>query len=335
MKTKSSLRFDPIHLAAMTIAAALAIIAICGCRGSSDNRDHRFTLIEVDNFGSNPGKLRMFEYVPPSHPAKAPLIVAMHGCAQDARDFANHSGWPELANRLGFLLVFPQQGLLNNPAKCFNWFRPADNKRNSGEALSIKQMTDKMKAAYGADASRIYVTGLSAGGAMTSVMLAAYPDVFAGGAIMSGVPYGCASGLSETFACMESSVAKTPRQWGDLVRHAGGGSATWPIVSIWQGTTDRIIAPVNAREEMMQWTNVHGLPPAPSVSDTVDGFPHQVFKTSGGKAVVEVYSITNMGHGQAIAPGNGPKNCGAPEAFFPNEGICSAYYALKFWGIAR
>jgi poly(hydroxyalkanoate) depolymerase family esterase len=333
MKTKASLRFNPVRLAMITIAAALAI-AIYGCRGSSASRKHRFALVEVNDFGSNPGKLQMFEYVPSSHPAKPPLVVAMHGCTQNAHDFANHSGWPELANRLGFLLVFPQQRLLNNPAKCFNWFLPADSTRNSGEALSIKQMVDKMKAAHGVDASRVYVTGLSGGGAMTNVMLAAYPDVFAGGAIMSGVPYGCAHGLSETFACMESDVAKTPQQWGDLVRDADRGAASWPIVSIWHGSADRIIAPVNAREEMMQWTNVHGLP-APSTSDTVNGFPHQVFKTSDGKAVVEVYSITDMGHGQAVAPGNGPKNCGSAEAFFPNEGICSAYYALKFWGIAR
>jgi poly(hydroxyalkanoate) depolymerase family esterase len=335
MKTSVPFRFNRISVAAIAIAAALAVIAGYGCHGSAGSRDNRFPLVQVENFGSNPGKLQMFEYVPSSHPAKPPLVVAMHGCAQNAHDFANHSGWPELANRMGFLLVFPQQRLLNNPAKCFNWFLPADSTRDSGEALSIKQMVDKMKAVHGIDASRIYVTGLSAGGAMTSVMLATYPDVFAGGAIMSGVPYGCASGLSQTFSCMESNVGKTPQQWGDLVRDADRGAASWPVVSIWHGSADHIIAPVNAREEMMQWTNVHGIAPTPSASDTVDGFPHQVFKTSSGKAVVEVYSITNMGHGQTIDPGDGARQCGAAATFFPNEGICSAYYALKFWGIAR
>jgi poly(hydroxyalkanoate) depolymerase family esterase len=332
MKNTLWFSFDRARVAA--IAILVAAVAGCGYRGHA-NSAHRFALVEVQSFGSNPGDLLMFKYVPPSHPAKAPLVVAMHGCTQDARDFADHSGWSELAARMGFLLVFPQQRAINNPAKCFNWFESRDSVRNSGEALSIKQMVDNMKSDYGVDKNRVYVTGVSAGGAMTSVMLATYPDVFAGGAIMSGIPYGCARGLSATFSCMDSSVTKTPRQWGDLVRDADPGAASWPIVSIWHGTADRIVAPANAHEEMLQWTNVHGIPPTPSVSDTVDGFPHQVFKTSSGNAVVEVYSITNMGHGQTVGPGKGPKDCGAPAAFFPNEGICSAYYALKFWGIAR
>lgn len=334
MRNAHWLSFDHVRIGAIAIVVALAAIAGCGDCGHGGGV-HRFALVEVRGFGSNPGGLLMFKFVPPSHPAKPPLVVAMHGCAQNARDLADHSGWPELAARMGFLLVFPQQRAINNPAECFNWFVPGDSTRNSGEALSIKQMVDKMKLDYSVDKNRIYVNGLSAGGAMAGVMLATYPDVFAGGAIMSGIPYGCARGLSAAFSCMDSSVTKTPRQWGELVRGADPGAVSWPIVSIWQGTADRIVAPANAHEEMLQWTNVHGIPPTPSGSDTVDGFPHQVFKTSSGKAVVEVYSITNMGHGQAVDPGNGSKACGAPAAFFPNQHICSAYYALKFWGVAK
>src|SRR6202162_4836488 len=124
-----------------------------------------------------------------------------------------------------FLLLFPQQGVGNNLAKCFHWYRSGDSERNSGEALSIKQMVDRMNTNYPVDATRVYVTGLSAGAAMTSVMLATYPEVFAGGAMMAGVPYSCATTLSQTFTCMRSSLPKTPKEWGDLVRGASRATA--------------------------------------------------------------------------------------------------------------
>ena len=87
----------------------------------------------------------------------------------------------------GIFAGFSAQSITNNPARCFNWFQAKNSKRDSGEALSINQMVERMKADYKVDLRRLYVTGLSAGGAMTSIMLATYPEVFAGGAIMAGV----------------------------------------------------------------------------------------------------------------------------------------------------
>ena len=245
-------------ITAVTAAIAMLILVVSGCR--RPRSEHNFSLAAVASFGSNPGKLEMFKYVPSMRRTKAPLVVVMHGCTQNAQDFANHSGWPELADKFNFMLVFPQQRSSNNFAKCFRWYSRENSMRGSGEALSIKQMVDRMKADYAIDPNRVYVTGLSAGAAMTSVMLATYPDVFAGGAIMAGVPYGCATKMSESLACMQSSVEKTPGQWGDLVRHAVGPRSSWPIVSIWQGTADHVIAPVNAREEMEQWTKFTSCP---------------------------------------------------------------------------
>ena len=90
----------------------------------------------------------------------------------------------------------PEQTQANNSNRCFNWFLRSDNRRDQGEALSIRQMVDKMRADHGVDPKRTFVTGLSAGGAMTSVMLATYPEVFAGGGIVAGLPYGCANDTS-------------------------------------------------------------------------------------------------------------------------------------------
>jgi len=130
----------------------------------------------------------MYEYVPAALPARPAVVVAMHGCTQTASAYDTNSGWPKYADRLGFVLVFPEQKTGNNANRCFNWFEPGDTRRDQGEALSIKQMVDRTVAAYGADRAKVYVTGLSAGGAMTSVMLATYPDVFAGGSIVAGLP---------------------------------------------------------------------------------------------------------------------------------------------------
>ncbi|MBV8771013.1 MAG: PHB depolymerase family esterase [Deltaproteobacteria bacterium] len=331
-------RASTAQLSSLYGVIAALVLTLCfgaGCKLSGVGSAPPVSLAEVPSFGSNPGRLQMFKYVPGGIHFAAPLVVAIHGCAQTAQDFADHSGWPQIADRLGFRIVFPQQRITNNPARCFNWFLSGNSTRDSGEALSIKQMVDRMKGDYAVDARRVFVTGLSAGGAMTSIMLATYPDVFAAGAIMAGIPYRCAGDLKESLTCLHPGVVKTPNEWGDLVRNASMGTHAWPSVSIWQGTADRIVAPVNAREEMKQWTNVHGIGQAPSATDTLGRASHQIFRNQSGKEVVELYSINDMGHGQAVNPGSRQQNCGSAKPFFLNVGICSAYYASKFWGIAR
>lgn len=156
----------------------------------------------VANFGSNPGKLTMLKHVPANLSAPAPLVVVLHGCTQDARGYAGNAGWLQLAGAMRLALLLPEQNTANNPNRCFTWFEPADNARDRGEALSIKQMIDKMKASHGIDAKRVFVTGLSAGGAMAAVMLATYPEIFAAGGIVAGLPYGCANTVSDAFQCM-------------------------------------------------------------------------------------------------------------------------------------
>lgn len=324
------------------------------------------------NFGSNPGRLQMFSYVPDSLPASAPLVVVLHGCTQNARDYAQGAGWLKMADNMGFALAMAQE---NDPGQhgCFKWFLPSDNQREHGEALSIKQMVDKMKADHGIDPKRVFVTGLSGGGAMTSVMLATYPDVFAGGGIIAGLPYGCAHNQGEAFSCMilggptggmfnvtvangaaasvplpagvclmfpnlcppSGNASITASQWGDFVRQACNCTGPFPIVSIWSGTGDTTVAPINATHEAAQWTNLHGVSQNPSVKDDVKGYPHQVFTDSTGKAVVETFSITGMPHGTPIDPGPGADQCGtATDQYIKDENICSSFHIAKFWGLS-
>lgn len=177
-------------------------------------------LREATPTGSNPGALRMFRYVPAGLPDRSPLVVVLHGCLQTASGYEYGAGWSTLADRYGFALLVPEQQRANNPNTCFNWFVPGDTSRGRGEALSIREMVEQMVVEHGLDHQRVYVTGLSAGGAMTSAMLAAYPEIFAGGAIVAGLPYGAATNAQEAFQSMLQSPARPARVWGDLVRSA-------------------------------------------------------------------------------------------------------------------
>ncbi|MGA8900932.1 extracellular catalytic domain type 1 short-chain-length polyhydroxyalkanoate depolymerase, partial [Bradyrhizobium sp.] len=133
--------------------------------GSLAPSDH---LTETPQFGSNPGALRMFSFVPPGLQDGCPLVVVLHGCTQSAASYDLGAGWSTLAERFGFALLLPEQQRLNNPNGCFNWFQSEDIERGHGEAASIRQMVMTMVSNHGIDPARVFVTGLSAGGAMTS-----------------------------------------------------------------------------------------------------------------------------------------------------------------------
>jgi feruloyl esterase len=194
-------------------------------------------------------------------------------------------------------------------------------------------MVDKMVSDHGVNPARVFVTGLSAGGAMTSVMLATYPDVFAGGAIVAGLPYGAATNVQQAFETMFQCPPRPAHAWGDLVRGASPHKGPWPRVSIWHGGDDATVIPSNAREIVKQWTNVHGLPAAPTAQTIVDGYPRQVWVNSDGDELIESYTITNMGHGTPLATGGADNQCGAVGPFLLEVGISSSYHIAKFFGL--
>ena len=150
-------------------------------------------LSDLPAFGANPGALQARIYVPEALADNASLVVVLHGCTQTAAAYDLGSGWSRLADELGFALLFPQQQRSNNPNLCFNWFEPGDARRGAGEVHSIRQMIEAVVTGHGLDRRRVFITGLSAGGAMAAAMLASYPEVFAGGAIIAGLPFGAAN----------------------------------------------------------------------------------------------------------------------------------------------
>lgn len=298
---------------------------------------------------TNPGNLRMFSYLPERLAPKAPLVVLLHGCKQDAVGFARDAGWLALADRAGFALLMPEQkglpGYLqrfpvfpwivavwgaNNQYACFNWFEPEDTARDRGEALSIRAMIDAMVERYAIDPARVYIAGLSAGGAMAAVMLAAYPERFAGGAIVAGIPYGCADTASRALQCMKPGIDLSPAEW--LARlGASGGTGRTPPVTIWQGEADAVVAPANARELVEQWTARHGIA-APPRREQQGSLTRELYVGEDGKVLVEGVRIAGFPHAFPIATG-GAVPCGQPSEFVVASEVCAAREMLRFWGL--
>ena len=318
------------------------------------------SLVLVDSFGNNPGKLRMYEYVPSGLKEDAPLVVALHGCGQSAEIYGQGAGWVTLADKFGFALLLPEQQESNNQNKCFNWFNGyswsdyfpwnfqwmgSDIDRDNGEAASVVSMIKTAIKTHRLNHRRVFVTGLSGGGAMTAVMLATYPDLFAGGAVLAGVPYKCATdpymalspsecGLDYTTKAGKARIKSlTPSIWGDKVRDANRTfRGPWPRLSIWHGTADGTVVVAGADELEKQWRNVLGLDQI-AASNEPQADPkhrHTAYRDAQGKVQLEVHRIVGMGHGTPIVDGQ----CGRKGEHLFDVGICSSQHIASFWGIA-
>ncbi|SCL16547.1 feruloyl esterase [Micromonospora nigra] len=308
-------------LAAAVLAATAAVAVAVPARAA--------TLTQVTGFGSNPGNLTMYAYRPDNLPAGAPAVVLLHGCTQNAAGYFANTGWQKYADQWRFAVIVAQQSSANQATSCFNWFVEGDIRRGSGEALSIRQMTDHARNTYGTDPKRIFVSGLSAGGAMSAVMLATYPDVFAAGSVIAGLPYRC-SPPAATSTCQYSGVDKSPAAWGDLVRNAYPGyTGPRPRVAIWHGTSDYVVVPANATELRDQWTNVRGVSQTPTSTASL---PANTSLEVYGNNDVRVYRVAGMGHGTPVDPGSAPDQCGTAAAYILDT-ICSTYHDAVFFGL--
>jgi len=169
-------------------------------RADVEDRGH-FSTLEYSNAA---GRRQYRLYVPAGAAAEPlPLIVMLHGCTQDADDFARGTQMNALAERHRCLVAYPVQPQQANPSKCWNWFKPNDQLRDRGEPSLIAGITREIIAAHNLDPARVYVAGMSAGGAMAAIMVAAYPDLYAAAGVHSGLPAHCAHDLPSALAAMK------------------------------------------------------------------------------------------------------------------------------------
>jgi poly(hydroxyalkanoate) depolymerase family esterase len=292
-------------------------------------------LVEIEKFGSNPGKLKMFCYVPAQRQPLMPLVVVLHGCGQSAAEYDLGAGWSTLAKHYGFAVLLPEQQRGNNMQRCFNWFQSEDIVRDDGEVASIRQMVARMVADRAIDQRRIFITGLSAGAAMSMAMLSNYPELFAGGAVIAGLPFGVARNVRDALMQMRMPSSRAGGELGDLVRRASSHRGRWPKLSVWHGTADRTVHPDNADEIVKQWLDLHRLPLGPMAESEVDGYPRQVWWNADGETMVESFTITDMAHGTPLGLAENDKRYGKQGPFLLEAGISSSYHIAKFFGVTE
>jgi poly(hydroxyalkanoate) depolymerase family esterase len=256
-------------------------------------RDHRFTC--------DAGSMQYKIFIPAALGAGAPpLIVMLHGCTQSPDDFACGTRMNALAQKHGYVVAYPAQAKSKNASKCWNWFRSGDQQRGRGEPAILAALTAYLVKAHGIDERRVYVAGLSAGGAMAAVLGSSYPDVYAAIGVHSGLPFGVAHDLPSAFAAMKQGARKS----------TGGAPAarTEPVPAIvFHGDSDMTVDPCNGAaviEQCVGTAGSMGEAEADAMCATVEhgsvpggrNYTRTIFVNAAGSTVAEQWLVHGAGH---------------------------------------
>ena len=247
-----------------------------------------------------PAGSRHFKLFIPGAPRdrNMPLVVMLHGCKQTPDDFATGTRMNDFAQRLGFVVVYPAQSKLENIARCWNWFRPSDQLRGSGEPAIIAELTLDVARAQGIDPSRIFIAGMSAGGAMALIMAKAYPELYAAVAVHSGVVPGVASSLGSALAAMRDAgmleLVEGSRETADRTVAA-------PRVLAIHGDLDKTVSVQNGLEACARRVRLAAADSLHAAVDTVSQpGAHACTRTrwarANGEVIVELWVVHRGGH---------------------------------------
>lgn len=293
-------------------------------------------LKEIHSFGRNEGNLKMYLHPPQNNQINnKALVVVLHGCSQNAEKVEHLSGWSELADKYNFIVIYPEQKMSNNVSNCFNWFYKKDINPNSGESSSILEMINYMKTNYSIDTSKIFITGLSAGAAMTVNLLANSPETFNAGASLAGGAYGLATNFGQAAKVMINPPIQSAEKLGSLVPKSVNN--IYPKLIIIHGTSDNTVDYRNANELIKQWTNIHNI----NFSDRIvqENFIQNPliervnFPDANGQSKVIFYKIKETGHTLPVDPGEKENQGGNTGVFATDCDFFSTYYIALDFGL--
>lgn len=225
-------------------------------------------------------------YRPRSQPttdaAKRALVVMLHGCGQDAADFARGTRMNAAADSLGFVVLYPEQTTAGHPLKCWNWYTPSHYERGKGEGAWLVGVIDSVARMEGIAPSRISLVGVSAGAAMAANLVVAYPERFGGLAMHSGIAALAATDVTSGMAAMRGGPADKDSLGARALRAMGERAKPIPVL-ILQGQIDFVVVPVNAVAAAEQWMAVNARFKAPAHAHvTLEMLPRVGHAWSGG-----------------------------------------------------
>lgn len=257
---------------------------------AADTRSARPAAFRSGTYASNAGQRDYRLYVPSTHGDTAsPLLVMLHGCTQSPEDFAAGTRMNELAEAHGCLVVYPAQTQAANAQKCWNWFSPADQQRDRGEPALIAGITRQVMREHAVDPGRVYVAGLSAGGAAAAIMGQAYPDLYAAVGVHSGLACGAARDVGSAFAAMRQ---------GAPVAAASGRQAPGVPTIVFHADNDRTVHSRNGDQVIEQVAAAAVLGQEVHAGQVPGGrsFRRTVYRDARGKPVLEHWLVAGGGH---------------------------------------
>lgn len=244
-------------------------------------------------FANAAGRRSYKLYVPSAYAGRAvPLVVMLHGCTQSPDDFAAGTRMNELAEERSFLVAYPAQTQSANASKCWNWFNAADQQRDRGEPSLISGITRQIMRDFAVEPGRVYIAGLSAGGAAAAVMGSTYPDLYAAIGVHSGLACGAASDMGSAFMAMQ--------QGGPPAKGAPGRHIALPTI-VFHGDRDTVVHPINGDHVIAQCKATETLQTTVSQSQSPGGrsYTRTIHRKKGGRAVLEQWTIHGAGHAWA------------------------------------
>ena len=292
-------------------------------------------LQEIKNFGSNPGNLRMFYFNPnPDNSIKKSIVIALHGCGQSAESFNKITDWTKLATEENFILIFPQQKTSNNTTKCFNWFQEKDYEINSGENQSVMEMLAYTQKNNTINDSKIYITGVSAGAAMSTAIAYTHPNIFSGICSYAGGPYGIAKNEMSAFRLMNGKI-DSKEVIESFEKMSSKNELKIPKLIIFHGKKDNIVDYSNSELLIKQWCATFQIDSSNTSKKNnylsnneitkIDYIEHETSQ-------IVLYSIESLAHKYLVDPDNKTNSGGGKLNFYSKDldFFATYYIALEF-----